>query len=243
MNQRPGPGSRIAALLLALALGACTGMPGRPRPSQRPIEPSEVSDFGRLYGENCAGCHGVDGRFGAAIALDNRVLVAWIGAAGLRDLIAHGRPGTAMPAFSRAAGGTLTDRQITILVDGINQRWGQGDAAAGAPAYAGGQGDPRQGGQYYRSFCASCHGPDGRGGATPGAIVNPDYLTLVSDQHLAAVIVAGRPDLGHPDWRGYASGHPLSATEVSDIVAWLAAQRPPALGIGDAGAQLSRSSR
>ncbi|HLH75527.1 MAG TPA: cytochrome c [Candidatus Binataceae bacterium] len=243
MNHPYSVVSRIAALLWALALGACNGMPGRPRPSQRPVQPSAVSDFAQLYGENCAGCHGVDGRFGAAMALDNPVLVNWLGTSVLRDLIARGRPGTAMPGFSLAAGGTLTDRQIAILVEGISQRWGQGSSAVGAPVFAGAEGNPRQGRQDYLAFCASCHGPDGRGGATPGAIVNPDYLTLVSDRHLAAVIVAGRPDLGHPNWRGYSAGHPLDATQVTDIVTWLAAQRPPALGSSDVGAQLSRSSR
>lgn len=183
----------------------------------------------------------MNGRFGAAMALDNPVLVNWIGASAMRALIARGRPGTAMPGFSRAAGGNLTDRQIAILVSGIGQRWGHG-AAVGAPAFNA-QGNSRQGRQDYLSLCASCHGPDGRGGASPGAIVNPDYLSLVSDRHLAAIIVAGRPDLGHPNWRGYAA-HPLSATQLSDIVAWLAAQRPPALGSLDAGAQFSsRSSR
>jgi cytochrome c oxidase cbb3-type subunit 3/ubiquinol-cytochrome c reductase cytochrome c subunit len=32
--------------------------------------------------------------------------------------------------------------------------------------------------------------------------------------------------LGAPDWRGDVPGHPMSAQEISDVVAWLAAQRP-----------------
>ncbi len=51
------------------------------------------------------------------------------------------------------------------------------------------------------------------------------YLALVSDQALRTLIIAGRPDLGHPDWRSYVPGRPLSAQQVSDLVAWLAAKR------------------
>jgi cytochrome c oxidase cbb3-type subunit 3 len=36
----------------------------------------------------------------------------------------------------------------------------------------------------------------------------------------------GRPELGAPDWRSNVPGKPMSAQEVSDVVAWLASQRP-----------------
>ena len=39
-------------------------------------------------------------------------------------------------------------------------------------------------------------------------------------------VIAGRPDLGAPDWRGNVPGRPMSSDEVSDVVAWLAAKRP-----------------
>ena len=37
--------------------------------------------------------------------------------------------------------------------------------------------------------------------AVSGSIVDPSYLALVSDQSLRSTIIAGRPDLGMPDWR------------------------------------------
>jgi hypothetical protein len=56
--------------------------------------------------------------------------------------------------------------------------------------------------------------------------VDGSYLSLVSDQGLRTTVIAGRPDLGAPDWRGNVPGHPMSPGEVSDVVAWLAAKRP-----------------
>ena len=72
--------------------------------------------------------------------------------------------------------------------------------------------------------CASCHGPEGRGGPKGGSIVDPSYLALVSDQGLRTTVMAGRPDLGMPDWRGYvtvvadADTH-VDVTAATDVLA------------------------
>ena len=58
-----------ATLLLATLISGCASSSGKPLASSTPINPNEISDFNVLYGENCAGCHGPDGRGGAAIAL------------------------------------------------------------------------------------------------------------------------------------------------------------------------------
>jgi cytochrome c oxidase cbb3-type subunit 3 len=47
----------------------------------------------------------------------------------------------------------------------------------------------------------------------------------VSDQGLRTTIIAGRTDLGMPDWREAAPGRPMSDREITDVVAWLASQR------------------
>ena len=49
----------VAIGLLALLLCGCGNAPGRPTAKDIPIVPSEISDFNVLYGQNCAGCHGV----------------------------------------------------------------------------------------------------------------------------------------------------------------------------------------
>ena len=219
----------IARVSLAAALLAgCDALPGRPTDADRPLRPSQVKDFAQLYSQNCSGCHGADGKFGPALPLDNPVYLALVDDASLRRAIAQGVPGTAAPPLARSAGGVLTDEQIDILINGIRQRWGRPDAVAGAapPPYAGdGAGDATRGREVYATSCTSCHGADGTGTAKVGSIVDASYLALVSDQALRTLVIAGRPDLGHPDWRGYPPGQPLTAAQVSDVVAWLAAQR------------------
>jgi hypothetical protein len=56
--------------------------------------------------------------------------------------------------------------------------------------------------------------------------VDGSYLGLVSNQGLRTTIIVGRPELGAPDWRGDVPGKAMSPGDVSDVVAWLAAQRP-----------------
>src|SRR5262249_53939261 len=68
--------SGIAALGL-VGLAACDDFPGRPRPEDRPLRPTEVVDFDVLYSENCAGCHGADGTLGAARPLKDTLYIAW----------------------------------------------------------------------------------------------------------------------------------------------------------------------
>jgi mono/diheme cytochrome c family protein len=160
--------------------------------------------------------------------LANPVYLALVDDASLRQVIAQGVPGTAAPPFSQRAGGELTDEQIGVLITGIRQRWARPEAVAGAtlPPYAGdGAGDAARGRDVYAASCQSCHGPDGGGSAKVGSIIDPSYLALVSDQALRTLVIAGRPDFGHPDWRGYPSGQPLTPRQVSDVVAWLAAHR------------------
>jgi len=50
-------------------------------------------------------------------------------------------------------------------------------------------------------------------------------LALVSNQGLRTIVIAGRPELGAPDWRGNVRGKPMSDQEVTDVVAWLASRR------------------
>jgi mono/diheme cytochrome c family protein len=224
-------GRRLKSLLASasmatILIAGCDSLPGRPTQAELPLRPSNVTDFATLYGENCAGCHGADGKSGAAIAMNNPIYLAIIDDASMRHVIADGVPGTAMPPFAQSAGGSLTDQQINLLIAGMRKDWsGVPDAAAGAPPYSSSSGDSNNGAQVYGTNCQSCHGPDGKGGPA-GSIVDGAYLSLVSNQYLRTIVIAGRPDLGHPDWKHDASGQPLTATQVSDVVAWLASKRP-----------------
>jgi len=218
-----------AAAASSIGLFGCANAPGRPRPGEVPVVPSEVSDFSVLYGQNCAGCHGAEGKGGAAIALANPVYLAIADDAILHRAAANGVPGTSMPAFAQSAGGMLTDQQVEVIVHGIREDWSQPHNFQGAdpPPYSSSwPGDSARGSQVYAAYCSSCHGAAGLGGPKASSIVDGSFLALVSDQELRTIVIAGRPELGAPDWRNDVSGKPMTAQEISDVVAWLASQRP-----------------
>ena len=163
------------------------------------------------------------------MAIGSPVYLAIADNATIRRVIEQGRPGTAMPAFAKTAGGMLTDTQVDVLVRGMRERWARPGALGSdkPPDYGASQpGDTARGHNVFATFCSSCHGPDGRGGRA-GSIVDTSYLALVSDQHLRTLTITGMPALGAPDWRGNVPGKPMSDADVTDVVAWLAAQRPP----------------
>jgi mono/diheme cytochrome c family protein len=219
----------ILAVVGLLACASCSSSPGVYRTEPAVVPPSEVVDFKQIYGQNCAGCHGVDGRGGAAIALANPVFLAIADDAIIRRIASNGVPGTPMPAFAQSAGGMLTDKQINAIVHGIRS-WQKPDALPDAtppPFTAQAPGDAKRGADAYQTYCSSCHGADGRGGSKASSIVDGSYLALVSDQLLRTVVIAGRPELGAPDWRGDVEGRAMSAQDISDVVAWLSSQRGP----------------
>src|SRR6201987_161259 len=127
----------MLALLPAIFFAGCGTPHGQPRSGFEVQAPNEVLEFGPLFSENCAACHGPEGRGGAAIALANPIYLAIADDASIRQVIAQGVPGTAMPAFAQSAGGMLTDAQIDILTKEIRSRWSRRGIldAASAPPY------------------------------------------------------------------------------------------------------------
>ncbi len=136
-----------------------------------------------------------------------------------------------MPAFAQSAGGMLTDEQIDVDHERDPSRWSRPGALDGArsaalrgaapPATPHGARPPSE------LTAPPATAPDGEGGAKGSAITNDSFLALVSDQGLRTIVIAGRPELGAPDWRGNVPGRPMSDQEVTDVVAWLASQRVP----------------
>jgi mono/diheme cytochrome c family protein len=234
-------GSLLAIAAAALLAAGCGNLPGHPGPDPEVLRPTEVLDFDWLYSRNCAGCHGTGGRGGAAVPLSDPVYLAYAGDTDIRRTITQGVHGTPMQAFAISGGGILTDRQVDALVTGFRQRWAKPAALGGVkpPSYLpASPGDATRGEAAYRTFCASCHGPDGAG-VKGHSIVDASYLALVSDQGLRTTVVVGVPGIvengkpAAPDWRDDVPGRPMTDQEVSDVVAWLAAHRGAHPGSGE----------
>ena len=213
MNARGFCGSML--VLCGLALSGCHS--GKPSPGAEAMRPDQVTDFAHLYAQNCSGCHGADGTHGPAMPLGNPEYEAIVD------------EGTLMPAFSQGAGGMLTDDQINALVVGIRTHWYKPDVLKGLdvpPYQTNKQGDAAHGEQVFTAHCVSCHTTGvQQKDAKKSSVTDGSYLALIGDQSLRAIIIAGRPDLGHPDWRGTAGSTPMSDQDVTDLVAWMASQR------------------
>jgi mono/diheme cytochrome c family protein len=211
----------------------CNTAPGRPKADSVPVDPDNVADFLLLFQQNCSGCHGAEGNHGPALAIGDPVYLAVADDEILRKVITDGVAGTSMPPFAQSAGGMLTTKQIGVLVDGIRRRWGRPGTLAGVspPPYSAAEpGDATRGAAVFATFCAGCHGREGKGTSRASSIVDGTFLALVTDQELRTLTIVGRPDLGAPDWRDNVPGRPMSFQEISDVVAWLAAQRPKFAG-------------
>ena len=135
-------------------------------------------------------------------------------------------PGTEMPAFAQSQGGMLTDAQVNALIAGMRRQWSRPNAFAGAAPPP-----TRKRGAAIRIAESLPTRRIARRATQPShqQITSPVYLALVSDQALRDIIVAGRPDIGQPDWRNDApagkTATPLTSAEVDDIISYLASLR------------------
>lgn len=236
------PGTNALRLIVlslgAFVIGLFSGC-GKPDSAERYVRPEQVLDFATLFGKNCSGCHGMDGRLGPAPPLNDPLFQAIISDAQISELIHHGRDGHAMPPFAITEGGSLTDAQIQIVIDGIRKQWKKPLPADGPqpPVYqvthddpAGvRQGDINAGEQLFSTVCLKCHGAEARdaagpSGDTPG-ILQHAFGALVSDQFIRRIIITGRPDLDMPDYieLGNQSDlkRPLTEQEIIDLAAYV----------------------
>ena len=210
----------ISLTLLVGTLG-CDRKIGPPNDQEELTRPEKVASFDRLYKQNCSACHGENGSGGPALDLANPNYQALVDDASLKRWITSGMLGTEMPAFGESAGGFLTSQQVDVLVAGMRARWDHKDhTTAGMPPYsssAAGNIEPNveHGQDIFRVSCSSCHLQEQK------KITDPSYLALVGDQSLRTIVIAGRPDLGHPDWKQVRLGQPLTDQNVSDVIAYL----------------------
>jgi cytochrome c oxidase cbb3-type subunit 3/ubiquinol-cytochrome c reductase cytochrome c subunit len=223
------------AIVFGAAFPLLTGcnLPGRPKPEPEVPRPEAVLSFDTLYGQNCAGCHGANGQNGAATNLANPEYQALVDDASLRGVIANGEKGTLMPGFSIHSGGDLTDAQIDVIVRGMRTRWGGSNPIAGqnVPPYkASHPGNVANGQAVYSQACVRCHGTTAQRRGEAGSILDGSFLALVNEQTIRTTIIAGRPDIGEPDWRGHIPGRPMTDDEITDVSAWLISQRPATPG-------------
>lgn len=200
-------------LLLVAMLSAC----GTPAPEAPRSTAPTLREGAELYARYCALCHGESGEGYAAdnaTRLNGQSLLRTASDAFLTTAIAEGRRGTAMGAYGREHGGPLTASQVDALVTLIRS-WQEGpDIDVDAMRVSG---DADAGRELYAAHCASCHGPDGRGGSAQ-SLTAESFLRTASDGFLRYAIVHGREGTPMPGFEDALSGQ-----EIDDLVASLRA--------------------
>lgn len=134
----------------------------------------------RMFGNNCAQCHGADARGG--YGFPNLTDDDWIyggDAKTIEATIVGGRQ-AAMPAWESVIGDRGVE-EVTAYVLALNNR--EPD-----PAMA------EAGKQHFMTYCVACHGPDAKGNPAMGApnLTNGIWLYGGSQSEIAHTIRAGR---------------------------------------------------
>ncbi|OUS25629.1 cytochrome-c oxidase, cbb3-type subunit III [Gammaproteobacteria bacterium 45_16_T64] len=117
-------------------------------------DPEAVKVGQRLFGNNCALCHGSDAH--GAPGFPNLTDTDWLYGGDpetIKKTITFGRNGN-MPTMAAAVGDTADIKNVAAHVLSLSGRKGSGDAEAGRAKFA---------------LCAACHGQDAKGNKMLGA--------------------------------------------------------------------------
>ncbi|MCJ7677969.1 MAG: c-type cytochrome [Anaerolineales bacterium] len=184
---------------------------------------------GRLFVENCAVCHGVDGkgRVGANLTDFPGISIN----AALIETIRQGIPGTRMPAWGQENGGPLTQNDIEDLAEYILVAFSGTEPLAPLPTYQpvpvtpipGIPGDAQSGSVVFQANCTVCHGAQGQGGI--GGKLAKSWPGNEPLAYVLKVVGDGIPGATMPAWL-QANGGPLNAAEVADVSAYVLTLRP-----------------
>jgi cytochrome c oxidase cbb3-type subunit 3 len=134
----------------------------------------------RLFSNNCAQCHGADGKggYGFPNLTDDDWLYGGTPEA-IKATLVNGRK-AAMPAWRDILGDTGIAEVTQHLLDLNGRDANETQAAAGAT--------------HFKTYCVACHGPDGKGNQALGApnLTNGIWLYGGSEEQIAHTLRAGR---------------------------------------------------
>jgi ubiquinol-cytochrome c reductase cytochrome c subunit len=164
----PAPSLRSTPAAAASPAGSGSFTPaGTPRPAPSSTYPP--GSGGRVFAENCAGCHGArgEGYVGPPLA-----------PAGFSSLVAPmvEQGGINMPPF----GGVLAERDIQAVAEYVAQELADPESHGAQTPH---------GGDLFRLYCSGCHSSTGSGGAMPVGNNAPNIRQYPAAEALAAMIL------------------------------------------------------
>lgn len=204
----------LTALLLILLTAAAAAQEG------------DITRGSQIYDANCAVCHGTEGqgRVGMNLSQDFPALDP---NAFVQSVVEQGIAGTAMPPWSQAHGGPLTDQEIAdVSAFVVSLSGGRSPMAPTAtplpvtpvPTVPGVSGDAGVGHVLFVENCAMCHGDQGQGRV--GANLNKAFASINPQQFVRATVAQGISGTAMPAW-SQAQGGPLSDAQIDDISAFI----------------------
>ncbi len=124
---------------------------------------------GRLYADNCSGCHGAEGEGLVGPPLAAAAFASLVG-----PMVAEG--GISMPPFA----GVLSDQDVDAVSGFVASELSDPDARTAQVA---------PGGDLFRLYCSGCHSTTGSGGAMPSLNNAPNIRQYPPAEALAAMIL------------------------------------------------------
>jgi ubiquinol-cytochrome c reductase cytochrome c subunit len=138
-------------------------------PQPLPANTYAPGSGGRVYAENCGGCHGAkgEGYVGPPLA-----------PAGFATLVAPMvvQGGVNMPPFR----GVLSDQDVNAVAEYVSQELADPESR---------RAEVSPGGDLFRLYCSGCHSATGSGGAMPAGNNAPDIRPYPAAEALAAMIL------------------------------------------------------
>jgi mono/diheme cytochrome c family protein len=166
-----------------------------------------------LFNANCVACHGASGEGDLGPSLASQEFLGIVSDTYLYEAIAHGRPGTGMPAWRH-----LADRDVASLIMHLRTWQRVPNTTLPVDSIAG---DWDTGRFLYAGTCAGCHGEHAEGGVGP-QLNNPIFLRTASDSMLYEWIAHGKS--GTPMRKFIKGGQGMVEfrdSQIRDIVAYL----------------------
>jgi mono/diheme cytochrome c family protein len=184
---------------------------------------------GRLFAENCAVCHGVNGqgRIGASLEDFPGIEVS----ATISQTIHQGVPGSVMPAWGEANGGPLSDQDIADITAYIIGAFGGTEPLAPLPTYQlpaiqplpDIRGDPSAGAVVFQANCVMCHGTGGQGRI--GKTLAKAWPSNQPAAYIASLVRGGVSGSPMPAW-GSDNGGPLTEKQIEDVTSYILTLSP-----------------
>jgi cytochrome c oxidase cbb3-type subunit 3 len=218
--------SIIISVPLILAISGCTKKDGdQSKPAKIKLDPAAVKRGDALFAQNCTACHQEKGagKAGFGPRLNTPDFLGLASDEFIKITILQGRAGTTMIPF----------KHMKHVVDGVDDivayiRSWQNDYVNFIDYKVDWEktikGNSKKGRTSFRTYCASCHGPNGGGYADGGsglAIGLDGFLSVASDDYIKKTIEIGRAGtamkpFGHG--RGLAN---IDEKEINNIVSYL----------------------